>query len=110
MRFLLTLVLLLPLTACTDDGDWWSSPPDGTRWVGYDGAVVAVPDWWTTGETRCGAPVEDTVYFDSGATVDCSVPDYDDAAAAGEVSSLAVLCDNDRYGAADLDGDCEEWF
>jgi hypothetical protein len=106
MRFVLVLALLLGLTACTDDDDWWADAPEGSRWVGYDGAVVAVPDWWTTGETRCGAPVEDTVYFDSGATVDCSVPDD----AAGEVSSLAVLRDNDRYGAADLDGDCEEWF
>ena len=107
MRLWLAL-LLLPLTACSADGDWWASPPDGSRWVGYDGAVVAVPDWWTTGETRCGTPVEDTVYFDSGATVDCGIPHYDDVA--DEVSSLAVLRDNGRYGADDVDGDCEEWF
>jgi hypothetical protein len=108
MRLLLAGLLVLGLTACTDDGDWWSDPPQDTRWVGYDGVVVAVPDWWTTGETQCGAPVEDTVYFDSGATVDCSVPDYDSAA--DEVSSLAVLRDNGRYDEDDLDGDCEEWF
>ncbi|MGY2702752.1 MULTISPECIES: PASTA domain-containing protein [unclassified Nocardioides] len=108
MRFLLTLVLLLSLTACTDDGDWWSSPPDGTRWVGYDGAVVAVPDWWTTGETTCGAPVEDTVYFDSGAVVDCADPDYD--ATVDEVSSLAVLHHDGGIDEDDLDGSCQEWF
>lgn len=105
--------LLLPLVACSggdsgDDGDWWAEPPEGTRWVGYDGAVVAVPDWWTTGETQCGAPVEDTVYFDSGAVVECALRDYD--AAVGEVSSLAVLRDNDGYGEDELDGSCQEWF
>lgn len=104
------VALLLPLAACSADGadDWWASPPDGSRWVGYDGAVVAVPDWWTTGETQCGAPVEDTVYFDSGAVYACSIPDYD--ASADEVSSLAVLRDNDGYVADELDGECEEWF
>ncbi|WP_243060848.1 PASTA domain-containing protein [Nocardioides sp. SR21] len=108
MRIGLLLALVLLSTGCTHDSDWWAAPPEGSRWVGYDGAVVAVPDWWTTGETLCGAPVEDTVYFDSGATVDCSVPDYDRSA--DEVSSLAVLRDNDRYDEDDLDGGCEEWF
>jgi hypothetical protein len=111
MRFLpavLLLLLLLPLAACTDDGEWWADPPEGTRWVGYDGAVVAVPDWWTTGETTCGAPVEDTVYFDSGAVVDCGV--RADPATVREVSSLAVVRDNDGYDEDELDGGCEEWF
>jgi hypothetical protein len=108
MRFVLAL-LLLPLAACTgDDSAWWAHPPEGTRWVGYDAVAVAVPDWWTTGETQCGAPVEDTVYFDSGAIVDCSAPRYD--AAADEVSSLAVLRDNGRYGEDELDGSCQAWF
>jgi hypothetical protein len=107
------VALLLPLTACAadpgDDGGWWADPPEGLRWVGHDGVVVAVPDLWTTGETQCGAPVEDTVYFDSGAIVDCADPDH--AAASDEVSSLAVLDnDSDRYDEQDLDGDCEEWF
>ncbi|WP_459973658.1 hypothetical protein [Nocardioides pyridinolyticus] len=104
------VALLLPLTACTrDDGPWWQEPPEGTRWVGYDGVVVAVPDWWTTGETQCGAPVEDTVYFDSGAIYDCAV--RADPATVREVSSLAVLDnDNDAYDDSDLDGGCEEWF
>jgi hypothetical protein len=108
MRFVLALLLVLPLVACTDDDDWWTDPPEGMRWVGYDGAVVAVPDWWTTGETRCGAPVEDTVYFDSGAIIDCVDPGHD--ASVDEVSSLAVLRDNDGYGEDELDGGCEEWF
>ncbi|GAB3196552.1 hypothetical protein GCM10027062_06060 [Nocardioides hungaricus] len=107
------VALLLPLTACTgDDGDggnWWADPPAGMRWVGYGGAVVAVPDWWTTGETQCGAPVEDTVYFDSGAVIDCADPV--DPRTVREVSSLAILDNgNDRYRADDLDGACEEWF
>jgi hypothetical protein len=107
------VTLLLSLTACAgdprDDSGWWADPPEGMRWAGHDGVVVAVPDWWTTGETQCGAPVEDTVYFDSGAVVDCADPDHD--AAVDEVSSLAVLDDHgDRYDEQDLDGACEEWF
>lgn len=113
MRLWLVALLLPLLAACSggdgggDGGEWWADPPEGMRWVGYDGAVVAVPDWWTTGETTCGAPVEDTVYFDSGATVDCSDPDDD--ASVDEVSSLAVLRDNDGYD-DELDGSCQEWF
>jgi hypothetical protein len=113
MKNLLALLLVLSLSACTGgdddgDGDWWADPPEGMRWVGYDGAVVAVPDWWTTGETQCGAPVEDTVYFDSGAVIDCVDPA--DPETVREVSSLAVLRDNDGYGPDELDGSCEEWF
>ncbi|MEP9361462.1 PASTA domain-containing protein [Nocardioides sp. CN2-186] len=108
MRFLLLLALVLGLTACSDDGDWWADPPEGMRWVGDSGVVVAVADWWTTGETQCGAPVEDTVYFDSGAIYDCA--DAVDPATVREVSSLAVLRADGRYDADDLDGGCEEWF
>ena len=94
MRSLLALLLLLPLAACSDDGAWWEDPPEGTRWVGYDGQVVAVPDWWTTGETQCGEPVEDTVWFDSGAIHRCADP-----ASASEVrasSNLAVRSEDGR--------------
>jgi hypothetical protein len=112
MRLLLALVLVLTACSSADDGGsgtrWWDDPPGGARWVGYDGVAVAVPDWWTTGETQCGAPVEDTVYFDPGATHDCSDPA--DLAAVREVSSLAVLHDDGRYDSQDLDGGCEEWF
>lgn len=109
MRFAGALVLLLGLTACTGDDEWWADPPDGTRWVGSGGVVVAVPDWWTTGETRCGAPVEDTVYFDSGAIYDCAYSV--DPATVREVSSLAVVDNsNGRYDPDELDGQCEEWF
>lgn len=116
MRILLATLLtalVVPLAACQpaedDDGEWWEDPPFGTRWVGYDGVVVAVPDWWTTGETQCGAPVEDTVYFDSGAIYECGV--RADPEALREVSSLAVLeNDNGAYDGQDLDGECEEWF
>lgn len=34
-----------------------AAAPDGMRWVGMNDVVVAVPDWWSTGETRCLAPV-----------------------------------------------------
>ena len=108
MRLCLAAHLLPSAAGSGDDTDWCADPPEGMRWVGYDGAVVAVPDWWTTGETQCGAPVEDTVYFDSGAVVECAVRDYDDAV--DEVSSLAVLRDNDGYSEEELDGGCEEWF
>ena len=99
-------------------------PPDGTRWVGFGRVVVAVPEWWSTGETRCLAPVETTVYFDLGATADC--PDPVPPAVTQEVSALAVLDGRRGYGehlladmtpVAEVAGrqvlereDCERWF
>ena len=85
---------------------------------------MAVPDWWTTGETRCSAPVEDTVYFDKAATTAClNAPA---PAAVREVSALAVLDADSGYGEmlvremaaiGEVDGhevvereNCEEWF
>lgn len=68
------------------------------RYVGAGGVVVAVPDWWTTGDTRCGAPVEDTVYFDNAAVVECGDPVPDDLVR--EVSALAVL--DASHGTGDL--------
>lgn len=47
-----------------------STPPEGHRWVGDEGVVVAVPDWWTTGDTHCLLPVEDTVFVESGSIAD----------------------------------------
>jgi len=98
--------------------------PDGLRWVGLGRVVVAVPDWWTTGETQCLAPVEDTVYFDQAAVAECSDPAP--PAAVREVSALAVFDGKSGYGEAMLremepvsevagrevverEG-CEEWF
>lgn len=92
------LALAILLLACTGlgargtsdtVGDALPGAPEGTRWVGMGRVVVAVPDWWTVGETRCGAPVEDTVYFDSGAQTDCADPPP--PSLVQEVSSLAVL-------------------
>jgi len=99
-------------------------PPAGTRWVGLGQVVVAVPDWWTTGETRCLAPVEDTVYFDSSAQTDCA--DAPAPSTVREVSALAVLDATSGYGeneirtmqpVAEVAGrevrereDCEGWF
>lgn len=88
----LLTALVVPLAACQpaedEDGAWWEDPPFGTRWVGYDGVVVAVPDWWTTGETQCGAPVEDTVWFDSGEIYDCGDPAH--PSEVREASNVAV--------------------
>lgn len=128
MRALLTLLLLTTLTACgtgspSGGSDWTAAPPEGMRWVGTGRVVVAVPEWWTTGETRCGAPVEDTVYFDGAATYDCvgGTPD-----AVREVSALGVMDARTGYGelrvrsmepVAEVDGrevvelgGCERWF
>lgn len=71
------------------EGVWQAAPPDGTRWVGWGQVVVAVPEWWTTGETRCLTPVEDTVYFDPSAIADCT--DAPPPGVVQEVSALAVL-------------------
>lgn len=123
MAVALTAVLAGCAGARGDD-EWRASPSDETRWVGSGQVVVAVPEWWTTGETRCLAPVEDTVYFDPSAVTDCT-----DAPSPGEVrevSALAVLDGTRGYGelqlrrmrpigdvagreVLELDG-CEEWF
>ena len=133
MRVLVALGVLVVsmLTACgetTDSaaeaGSTLGAPPEGMRWVGMNDVVVAVPDWWTTGETRCGAPVEDTVYFDSTAIYDCSDPVP--ASEVREVSSLALIDASRGTGeyltrdmgtigrvsgheVAELEG-CNEWF
>lgn len=103
-RLLCALLLTLPLLAACggDDTDrpGGDSAPAGTRWVGAAGVVVAVPDWWTTGETQCGAPVEDTVYADAAAQVDCEDPDV--PATIQEVAALAVLDATSGYGAEQL--------
>lgn len=83
-----------------------------------------MPDWWTTGETQCGAPIEDTVYFDIAATYDCANPPT--PSTVREVSALAVLDASSGYGElmvrdmaaiGKVDGrevvereGCEEWF
>lgn len=85
---------------------------------------MAVPEWWTTGETQCGAPVEDTVYFDMAATYDCANPPA--PSTVREVSALAVLDADSGYGElmvremakiGEVDGreivereGCEDWF
>ena len=129
MSWLPTVMVLLlgVLVGCGSaqgDEEWRASPPDGTRWVGSGQVVVAVPEWWTTGETRCLAPVEDTVYFDQSAVADCA--DGPMPAAVREVSALAVLTGTQGYGelqvrrmrsmgevdgheVLELDG-CEQWF
>jgi hypothetical protein len=100
------------------------APPQGMRWVGVGRVVVAVPEWWSTGETQCLAPVEDTVYFDQAAQADCA--DAPSLAEVREVSALAVLDATSGYGENELrsmrsigevDGreilerpDCNDWF
>lgn len=122
------VVLVLLLSGCgsapAETATGVPTAPEGTRWVGWGRVVVAVPDWWTTGETRCYAPVEDTVYFESGAVADCA--DGPTAGEVGEVSSLAVLQSDRGYGelklrdmspVAEVAGrevleapGCDEWF
>lgn len=80
----------------TESAAPFGAPPEGMRWVGMSGVVVAVPDWWTTGETQCLAPVEDTVYFDSTAVADCD--ESPSAATIREVSALALLDATQGYG------------
>ncbi|MBD8871165.1 hypothetical protein [Nocardioides donggukensis] len=76
--------------AASAPGDAWpASPPEGHRWVGDRGVVVAVPDWWTTGDTQCLLPVEDTVYVETGAMTDCAAPVPPETHR--EVSSVAVV-------------------
>lgn len=129
-RFAIVVTWLLLLAGCAEPGSGSSaardlpSPPSGTRWVGAEHVVVAVPEWWTTGETQCLAPVEDTVYFDIAATADCV--DRPDPSVVREVSALALLDASGGYGelvvrdmqpVAEVDGhqileraSCEEWF
>ena len=60
------------------------------------GVVVAVPEWWSTGETQCLAPVEDTVYVDPSTTPGCA--GVAPPAAVREVSALAILDATGGYG------------
>ncbi|CUR59084.1 exported hypothetical protein [metagenome] len=130
MRFVVAALLALAcLSGCgeatgEDSASSFPAAPEGSRWVGYGQVVVAVPDWWTTGETQCLAPVEDTVYFDSAATVDCQDPPA--PSTVREVSALAVLDATRGYAEnevrsmepiAEASGrevversGCEEWF
>jgi hypothetical protein len=53
-----------PTTASTtNDGDGVLTPPPGTRLVGANGVVVAVPASFTTEDLPCGIPNSDTVTF-----------------------------------------------
>jgi hypothetical protein len=70
-------------------------PPDGMRWVGLGRVVVAVPDWWTTGDTQCLSPIEDTVYFETGAITRCGEAP---STSPREVSALAVIDATTGYG------------
>ena len=122
----LSLLLCLVLVGCGEaaGGPGPTSTTVEGRWVGLGRVVVAVPEWWTTGETQCLAPVETTVYYDEGATADCADPVP--PATVREVSALAVLDGTSGYGeyltrdmepvgqvagreVLERDG-CEEWF
>lgn len=52
--------------------------PSGTRWLGFNGVMVAVPRSWSVNDTRCGQPLSDTVVFhDTGDVRDCLAPGSD---------------------------------
>jgi hypothetical protein len=72
------------------------APPDESRYVGAGRAVVAVPEWWTTGETQCLTPVETTVAWFSGAVADCVDPVP--PGVVREVSFLEVMDATSGYG------------
>lgn len=82
--------------------DWPQLPPQDYRWVGDRGVVVAVPDWWTTGDTECLLPIEDTVYVETGAITDCASSGRDDLHLM--VSSLAVITTDHAHGERLLEG------
>lgn len=45
--------------------------PDGHRWVGMNGAMIAVPNSWATNDEHCGTPQSDTVLIDVGPVRGC---------------------------------------
>ena len=75
---------------------WPEAPPEGYRWVGDRGVVVAVPNWWTTGDTSCLLPVEDTVYVETGGITDCVSNSPNGTHL--QVSSLAVIATGRAHG------------
>ncbi len=87
------------------------APPEGSRWVGKAGAMVAVPADWPTNELECRTPVADTVVLDPGIRPACVVPRpagvssvelrTDDTQLRGEVEDLG---DGVRRGPAE----CQE--
>ena len=102
-RLAVGLAACLLVVACSGEGASAPAPPgagapapERHRWVGAGGVVVAVPDWWTTGDTECLLPVEDTVYVETGAMTDCAftVPPTTPT----EVSSLAVVDTGSAHG------------
>ncbi|ANH40192.1 hypothetical protein I601_3793 [Nocardioides dokdonensis FR1436] len=111
-RLVVGLVATLLVVSCSGDeassgldpasGEAGGAAPEGYRWVGDRGVVVAVPDWWTTGDTECLLPIEDTVYVETGAVTDCAASVAPTTPA--EVSSLAVVDSGSAHGALLLDG------
>ncbi|GAB3991124.1 PASTA domain-containing protein [Nocardioides marmoraquaticus] len=97
-RVLPVLALGMLLSGCGSSGGGSSQEEhDGdVRWVGAGSVAVAVPAWWTTGETRCLKPIETTVYAESGAMTDCADEPTD--AELAEVSSLAVIRTDSALG------------
>ncbi|MEN8707434.1 MAG: PASTA domain-containing protein [Nocardioides marinisabuli] len=98
------LAACLLAVSCSEkvaSGETGDPVPEGYRWVGDGGVLVAVPDWWTTGDTECLLPVEDTVHVETGAVTDCAstVPP-----APTEVSSLAVVDLGSAHGSRLLEG------
>lgn len=71
------------------------APPEGTRWVGKAGVMVAVPADWSTNALRCArTPVEDSVIIDPGPRPMCQAPRPDG------VSSVELRKDRAPLGGA----------
>ena len=52
--------------------------PDGTRWVGLNGVMIAVPQAWTVNDTKCGQPRSNTVdFYDRLGQRLCALPGSD---------------------------------
>jgi hypothetical protein len=57
----------------------------GTRLVGMNGVMVSVPQDWATNRVRCGTPMGDTVFWNTGAIRLCRI------VPSPEVSALQII-------------------
>ncbi|WP_243059601.1 PASTA domain-containing protein [Nocardioides sp. SR21] len=80
------------------------APPEGSRYVGYGPAVIAVPEAWGTNDTECGTPQEDTVVIDQGAICLALIPRPADVESV-EVRPGETFEDTSAWTSAEIDGE-----